>query len=143
VDCIVSVNSLASELANADDRGVSRHGRKEATMPLYMFEFGYTAETWAGLVRSPENREESVARILEDAGCKLHNLWYTFGESDGFALIEAPDNATAAGLSIAIGSSGAFRKAETHVLMAQSELLDALGKAGDIAYAAPGAGVTA
>ncbi|HWQ23021.1 MAG TPA: GYD domain-containing protein [Gaiellaceae bacterium] len=112
-------------------------------MPLYLVEFGYTPEAWAGLVKSPENREETVRRILEDAGCKLHNLWYAFGESDGFALIEAPDTTTAAGLSIAITSSGAFRKFETHVLMTQGELLEALEKAGEVAYTAPGAAVHA
>ena len=41
-------------------------------MALYMVSFGYTPETWAGLVRSPENREETVARFLEGAGCKLN-----------------------------------------------------------------------
>lgn len=112
-------------------------------MPLYMAEFGYTPEAWAGLVKSPENREETVRRILEEAGCTLHSIWYAFGESDGFALIEAPDNTTAAGLSIAITASGAFRKFETHVVMTQSELLEALDKAGDIAYVAPGAAVHA
>jgi uncharacterized protein with GYD domain len=112
-------------------------------MPLFMIEFGYTPEVWAGLVKSPENREEAVGRILEDAGAKLHDLWYSFGENDGFALIEAPDTITAGGLAIAITSSGAFRKFETHVLMTQDELLDALGKAGDVEYAAPGAAVHA
>jgi uncharacterized protein with GYD domain len=112
-------------------------------MPLYMIEFGYTPEVWAGLVKSPENRAETAGRILEEAGAKLHNLWYSFGENDGFALIEAPDNVTAGGLAIAITSSGAFRKFETHVLMTQDELLDALGKAGDVEYAAPGAAVHA
>lgn len=112
-------------------------------MPLYMVEFSYTPEAWAGLIRSPENREETVSRILKDAGGKLHNLWYTFGENDGFALIEAPDNTTAGALSLAITSSGSFRKFETHVLMTQGELLEALEKAADVAYVAPGAAVHA
>ena len=112
-------------------------------MALYMFEFSYTPETWAALVKSPENREEIVRGILEDAGAKLHSLWYAFGASDGFALLEAPDNITAAGIALAIGSSGAFARAETHVLLSQGETLEALEKAGEIAYAAPGAAVHA
>jgi uncharacterized protein with GYD domain len=108
-----------------------------------MIEFAYTPETWAGLVKSPENREETVGRILEDAGCKLHHIWYAFGENDGFALFEAPDATTAGALAIAIASSGAFRKFETHVLMTQDEALEALDKAGEVAYAAPGAAVHA
>jgi len=112
-------------------------------MPLYMISFGYQPEVWAGLVKSPENRTETVSRLLEDAGCKLEGLWYAFGESDGFALVDAPDNVTGAGLSLAITASGAFRKFETTVLMTQDELLEALEKAQDIAYVAPAAGVPA
>ena len=106
-------------------------------MPLYMSSFGYKPEVWAGLIRSPENREETVRRILEEAGCKLRGLWYAFGEGDGFALIEAPDNSKAAATSLAIAASGAFRKFETTVLMTQKELLEALETAAEVRYVAP------
>ena len=112
-------------------------------MPLYMGSFSYKPEVWAGLIRSPENREETVRRILEEAGCKLRGLWYAFGEGDGFALIEAPDNRKAAGLSIAITASGAFRKFETTVLMTQDELLEALETAAEVHYVAPAEAVHA
>ena len=112
-------------------------------MPLYMARFSYTPEAWAGLVRNPENREEVVGRVLEDAGAKLHQIWFSFGADDGFALIEAPSNKTAAGISIAVASSGSFRTFETSVLMTQAEMLEALETAGEIAYAAPGAQVHA
>jgi uncharacterized protein with GYD domain len=112
-------------------------------MPLYMSTFDYEPEVWAELVHNPENRTETVSRLLEDAGCKLKGLWYAFGNSDGFVLIEAPDNVTSAGISIAISASGAFRKFETTVLMTQDELLKALTKAQDVAYVAPGAAVHA
>ena len=65
------------------------------------------------------------------------------GKSDGFALIEAPDNVTSASIVIAIAASGAFRKFETTVIITQDELLKALKKAQDVAYVAPGAGVHA
>ena len=112
-------------------------------MALYMTTFGYKPEVWAELIHSPENRTETVSRILENAGCKLKGLWYAFGEGDGFALIEAPDNVSGAGVTIAISASGAFRKLETTVLMTQDELLEALAKAREVAYVAPGAGVHA
>jgi uncharacterized protein with GYD domain len=106
-------------------------------MPLYMSTFGYKPEVWAGLMKSPENREQAVSRILEGAGCKLHGIWYAFGESDGFALIEAPSNEAAAGLAIAIASSGAFRKFETTLVLTQADLLEALHFAADVGYVAP------
>ena len=112
-------------------------------MSLYMSTFDYQPEVWAELVHNPENRTETVGRILEDAGCKLKGLWYAFGKSDGFALIEAPDNVTSASISIAITASGGFRKFETTVLMTQDELLKALKKAQDVTYVAPGVAVHA
>jgi uncharacterized protein with GYD domain len=111
-------------------------------MPLYMATFGYKPEVWAGLIKSPENRKEVVGRILEEAGCKLQDLWYAFGESDGFALIEAPDNTTAAGISIAIAASGAFRKFETTPLLTQADAIDALHAAANVHYAPPAEAVT-
>jgi uncharacterized protein with GYD domain len=108
-----------------------------------MSTFDYEPQVWAELVHNPENRTETVSRILEDAGCKLKGLWYAFGDCDGFALIEAPDNVTSAGIAIAISASGAFRKFETTVLMTQDELLKALKKAQDVTYVAPGMAVHA
>ena len=63
--------------------------------------------------------------------------------SDGFALIEAPDDTTAGGVAIASPRSARSGSSETHVLMTQAELLEALEKAGEVAYAAPGAAVPA
>jgi uncharacterized protein with GYD domain len=57
-------------------------------------------------------RDSPVRRVRVGNG-----LWYAFGNSDGFALIEAPDNVTSAGIAIAISASGAFRKFEMTVLM--------------------------
>ena len=112
-------------------------------MSLYMSTFEYKPEVWSELISNPENRTETVSRLLENAGCKLKGLWYAFGQSDGFALIEAPNNVTSASLMIAISASGAFNRFETTVLMTQNELLEALEKAQDVEYVAPGTAVHA
>ena len=112
-------------------------------MSLYMSTFEYKPEVWSELISNPENRTETVSRVLESAGCKLKGLWYAFGQCDGFALIEAPNNVTSASIAIAISASGAFRKFETTVLMTQNELLEALEKAQDVEYVAPGTAVHA
>jgi len=103
-----------------------------------MSTFEYKPEVWSELISNPENRTETVSRLLENAGCKLKGLWYAFGQSDGFALIEAPNNVTSASLMIAISASGAFNRFETTVLMTQDELISALEKAQNVEYVAPG-----
>jgi uncharacterized protein with GYD domain len=108
-------------------------------MALYMVRFCYTPETWAKLVKNPENREEKVRRMLAESGATLEHTWYAFGEDDGFALISAPDNITAAAISLAVTSTGAFSSFKTSVLLTQEETLEALEKAASVAYTAPGA----
>jgi uncharacterized protein with GYD domain len=108
-------------------------------MALYMLRFSYTPQSWAALVKTPENREEKVRGMLEESGATLEHIWYAFGDDDGFALISAPDNITAAAISVAITSTGAFSSFKTSVLLSQEEALEALEKAGSVSYTAPGA----
>src|SRR5262245_11469768 len=72
---------------------------------------------------------------------KLHSLWYAFGDHDGYVLVEAPDNTTAASVLLTVADSGAFRSATT-VLLTVEEALDALRRAQRIIYRPPGGRVT-
>ena len=100
----------AREEAHAGGRERGRAGQIGGAMALYMVRFSYTPESWAALVKSPENREETVRRMLKESGASLEHIWYAFGDEDGFALIEAPDNVTAAAISLAITSTGRSRR---------------------------------
>jgi uncharacterized protein with GYD domain len=65
-------------------------------MPLYLTRFSYTPETWAKLIKNPEDRREAAKQYIESVGGKLHGFWYAFGEHDGYNLWEAPDNVSMA-----------------------------------------------
>ena len=108
-------------------------------MPLYLTRFSYTPETWARLISNPEDRRAAGQSYIESVGGKLHGFWYGFGAHDGHALWEAPDNVSMAAVAIAIGAGGALHSLETTVLMSVEDTLDALRKAGEIKYRAPGA----
>ena len=108
-------------------------------MPLYLSRFSYTPETWARLVKNPEDRREAARTYIEAVGGKLHGFWYAFGEHDGWSLFEAPDNVSMAAVAVAIGGGGALSKLETTVLLTVEETLEALQKAQSIQYRAPGA----
>ena len=61
-------------------------------MPFYLTRFSYTPETWARLVRNPEDRRAAAQQYIESVGGKLHGFWYAFGDHDAYTLWEAPDN---------------------------------------------------
>ena len=107
-------------------------------MPLYLTKFSYTPETWARLIGNPEDRRAAAQEYIESVGGKLHGFWYAFGEHDGYNLFEAPDNVSMAAVALAIGGGGALSSIETTVLMSVEETIEALRKAEQVRYRAPG-----
>ena len=107
-------------------------------MSFYLMRFSYTPEAWARLIKQPEDRREVARAIVEKLGGKLHGFWYSFGQQDGFVLIEAPNNISAAAFSVGISAGGALRSAETTVLLTVEETIEMLGKAQGLPYRPPG-----
>lgn len=108
-------------------------------MPLYLSKFSYTPETWAKLIDSPEDRRKAAESYIQSVGGKLHGFWYAFGTHDGYNLWEAPDNVSMAAIALAISAGGALSSFETTILLTVEETMDALRKAGQVQYRAPGA----
>ena len=71
-------------------------------------------------------------------GGRLLGYWYAFGDVDGYALIEAPDDVSVASLMVKVSASGALSVSTTK-LMTVEEALQAFRRAGDIDYRPPGA----
>ena len=108
-------------------------------MAFYLTHFSYTPETWARLMKNPEDRREAARKYIESVSGKLHGFWYAFGAYDGFTLWEAPDNVSMAAVAIAIGGGGALAKLDTTVLLTVEETLEALRRAQAVSYRPPGA----
>jgi uncharacterized protein with GYD domain len=107
-------------------------------MPVYLMRFSYTPETWSRLIQNPEDRRDAARAYIEQVGGALHGFWYGFGEYDGYAIYEAPDNVSMAGAVLAIAGGGALASVETTVLMTVEETLEALAKSKSIGYRRPG-----
>ena len=108
-------------------------------MSLYLSRFSYAPETWARLIKNPEDRREAARSYIESVGGKLHGFWYAFGTHDGYNLWEAPDNASMAAVALAISGGGALSSFETTVLLSVEETLEALKQAEQVQYRRPGA----
>jgi uncharacterized protein with GYD domain len=94
-------------------------------MALYLTRFSYTPETWAKLMKNPEDRRDAARKYIESVGGKLHGFWYAFGEYDGYNIWEAPDNVSMAAVALAISGGGALSKIETTPLLTVEETLEA------------------
>jgi uncharacterized protein with GYD domain len=106
-------------------------------MPLYMTQFGYTAQAWAAMAKKPEDRGAAFARLIESFGGKFKNIYYCFGEYDGVVIYEAPDNETAAAAIVAAAAPGHLKSTNTTPLFTMEQAVKMLEKAGKATYAAP------
>jgi uncharacterized protein with GYD domain len=107
-------------------------------MPQYMLHFSYSPESWAAMMKKPEDRTAAVDAIAKSVGGRLVALYYHFGEYDGTAIVEAPDDASANAAVLTAVASGALKATKTIRLYSPKELIDALGKAGKAMYRPPG-----
>jgi uncharacterized protein with GYD domain len=108
------------------------------TSHFYLTRFSYTPETWARLMKNPEDRRVAARKYIESVGGKLHGFWYAFGAYDGYCLWEAPHNISMAAVGLAITGGGALSKFETTPLLTVEETLEALRLAQKVGYRAPG-----
>ena len=100
-------------------------------MQPYLFQVSYTADAWAKQLKNPVNRIEAVRPLFEKAGGKIVCAYYAFGPTDLYVIAELPDNQTAAALSLAVASSGAFTRCETTPLMSIEDGVSAIAKGGE------------
>jgi len=103
-----------------------------------MAQFSYTPEAWAALLRVPQDRAAASESLVQQLGGRLVGLYYTPGaEYDGFALFEAPDDATAAAAEIADIAAGHLKSNRLLRVLSADEMHQALQKAGAAPNIAP------
>src|SRR3954451_14958609 len=110
-------------------------------MPLYELRWMFEDATVKAMTDKPQDREPPARELIEGFGGKIHHYYFMFGEYDGLAIVEFPDNASAAATSMRASASGAFARFETHPLMTTQEAQRALEmvKNSKVAYRAPNA----
>jgi uncharacterized protein with GYD domain len=107
-------------------------------MPLYMIQARFTSAAWEALYTSEVDRRQVLSKMLEKAGGRLIDYYFSFGDSDVAIIADAPDNATAAAAVIAIAKAGAVTDVRTTVLMSYDEGLEALRRSSSMGYSPPG-----
>ena len=77
-------------------------------MPTYILLSSLTAQGVQTLKANPDRLRE-VNRDVEELGAKVLHQWATLGPFDFVNVVEAPDNATIAKVSVALGARGSAK----------------------------------
>jgi uncharacterized protein with GYD domain len=93
-------------------------------MPTYILLSNLTAQGVQTLRANPERLRE-VNRDVEELGAKVVHQWATLGPFDFVNVVEAPDAATIAKVSVALGARGSA-KLQTLTALDIEEFLGAI-----------------
>ena len=105
-------------------------------MPKYLIQAKYTGDGVKGLLEEGGSKRRAAANIaMESVGGKVEAFYFAFGEHDAFAIVDLPDNVSAAAAALRTAASGAM-EIRTTALLTPEEIDDA-GKR-KVAYSPPG-----
>lgn len=91
-------------------------------MPKYLLRASLTEDGLKGTLKEGgSRRREVVARLAESVGGRLEAFYYAFGDTDIYAIFEAPDNISTAAASVTVAASG-VASIETVVLITPEEM---------------------
>jgi uncharacterized protein with GYD domain len=105
-------------------------------MPKYLYQGSYTVRGEEGVrAKGGTDRRKAVADAVEAVGGKLECLYFAFGDSDVFSIVDLPDDEAAAAVSLIVNASGGAT-VRTTVLLTPEQVDEAAGRA--VTYRPPG-----
>ena len=105
-------------------------------MPKYLIQGNYSAEGAKGLLKDGGSKRVRAAKAAaKTVGGKIDAMYFAFGDTDVYAIVDAPDNASMTAMSLTIAGTGAVGLTTT-VLLTPQEVDKASKKA--VAYKPPG-----
>jgi uncharacterized protein with GYD domain len=90
-------------------------------MPLYSFQCSYSSASWKAQLSNHQDARARISGLLEAAGGKLIDAYYSFGEHDLLIIGDLPDNSSAAAVAIAANAGGAVANFKTSPLFTLEE----------------------
>jgi uncharacterized protein with GYD domain len=105
-------------------------------MGKYLITANYTSEGMAGVrAAGAKSRNDAVSTMIEAMGGSLESFYFAFGDTDVFAIVDAPDDEAAAAVAMTNNSSGAVSISTTKLLTVE-QVDEALRRTVD--YTPPG-----
>jgi uncharacterized protein with GYD domain len=95
-------------------------------MPHYLYRWQWKDASTKAMTNAPHDRTGPARELVEGFGGKMLCYYFAFGEYDGLAICEFPDNGAAAAFSLKAASSGAFARFETTPLLTAHEAEEAM-----------------
>ena len=107
-------------------------------MARYLIELTTTTECARGMLENPEDRSEAVRPLLEAAGCKLEQYYFSLSGNTIYEIVESPDQYSLYALLTVVQANGAVSSIKSTPIITASEAVDVFKKSASLAYRPPG-----
>ena len=105
-------------------------------MPKYLWHGSYTVEGLKGVMKDGgTGRRDAIKQLVESVGGKLESLYWAFGNSDFYIVVDLPDAESAVAVAATVISSGAVTL-QTTILLTAEQVDTAMKKT--VTYRRPG-----
>lgn len=105
-------------------------------MAKYLIEASYTTDGVKGVLKEGgTGRRTAIENLIKAAGGTVEAFYFAFGDDDVIVIVDLPDNATIAAVSLAVNAAGGA--ASTVRVLLTAEDIDAAVKK-SVEYRAPG-----
>lgn len=94
-------------------------------MPTYMM-LSTLSDQGLQTLRANPARLREVNRDVEELGARVVSQWFMLGPYDFVNVVEAPDGATMAKISVALGARGSIKQLQTYEVLDVDEFLGLL-----------------
>ena len=91
-------------------------------MPKYLLRVNYTLDGVKGVLsKGGTARKAAASAAAKSAGGKVESLYFAFGDTDVYCVVDLPDNAAAAAMALTVSGSGGAT-CDTTVLLTPEEI---------------------
>ena len=103
-------------------------------MKKYLIQISFTADSFASLVKKPENRLESVIPMVNAMGGSFVGSWLSLGQYDSTAVIEMPNDISMEAFKMAVMAGGGLTRFDLTPLMSFEDGVQAMELAQKVRY---------
>jgi len=76
-------------------------------MAKYLLKASYTTDGLKGVLKDGgSGRRAAVEQTVRGLGGSLESFYFAFGDTDAYVVVDLPDNATAAAISMVVNAAG-------------------------------------
>ena len=98
-------------------------------MPCYLYQASSTGAAIKTLVGNPQDRTGAAKAAIEANGGTMIGAWMAFGSDDLVVVADMPDDASMAGVALAVSATGAIEGGKTTKLLDMPTAVEGMKKA--------------